>query len=135
MEVRFMKRKKEKGGSAIKTILVLAVLGFGGLFGFQTISSILVKSDIHTEISDRMGRIVGDSFSPGEMIKIQPVPLEVLRKYEEKGKVRLSAKDISAIRITHNEETGKVEFYYQYTLVLNLLVTEKTEFVTKHGTI
>lgn len=128
-----MDYSRVRGASFIKTVIVLLILFTGGLLLFQYASSFFIKNNIYTEIHDRIGLLIGDSPNRGEIKQSGKVLLKVLEEYQDMGRVRLSRDDIRACYVKMDPNTGKVSFYFQYTLVMDLIVTETTEHVKRHG--
>ena len=130
-----MNRKDELGASMIKTVIILLILFFAGLILFQYASSFFIKNNIYTEIHVRIGFLIGDSANMKEIQLSNKVLVNVLNEFVEMKKIKVSKKNFNASYVKLDQETGQVSFYYEYTLVLNLLITETTEEVSKHGTL
>jgi hypothetical protein len=128
-----MEYSRIRGASFIKTVIVLLILFTGGLLLFQYASSFFIKNNIYSEIYDRIGLIIGDSANALEVKQSGKALMKVLEEYKDMGRVRLSRDDIKSCYVKLDRDTGKVSFYFQYTLVMDLIVTETTEHVKRHG--
>jgi|GEM_PF-3345295 len=128
-----MNRNTQMGGGFIKTVIVLLIVFAGGLVLFQYASSFFIKNNIFSEIHDRIGMIVGDSANMVEIQQSNKALVKVLEEYQEMGKVRISRDDLKSCYVKMDRDTGEISFYYQYTLILDLIVTQTTEHVKRHG--
>ena len=77
--------------------------------------------------------IVGDSANMVEIQQSNKALIKVLEEYQEMGKVRISRDDLKSCYVKMDRDTGEISFYYQYTLILDLIVTQTTEHVKRHG--
>lgn len=126
--------RNPKGKANISSILIIIVLGYGAFLAFKFISSRVTKTQIKTEILEKLGYIRGPEFTPekGEDI-IRKILIDhnlysedasegEVNENESEDKNVNAESDVTKIKVEVQQGGSKIRFTVEYMDEIDLLL-------------
>lgn len=112
----------QKGKITFGQLIFLLLLLYAVFAGIKHFSTVFEKSQIEKEVFDTIGVARGGTFSEEE-------GYNAIRNILSKKSIIFDEKDEGAIKVTLNQETGRIEFYYSYEIETDFIFFKKREFI------